>query len=369
MSTSRRIFSFLVSSRKRRIAFGVLLFLLVVIVIGGIILHTQSFKSYLLEKANSYVQKQYNFSLSTERFDYSLLRLSVVLDDVQITPITPEDSPLQLFTAKRLFVNLPLSIIFSSKLHVQQLKIYHPRIMVTQHGKNKADSPQLPQKGATKKGEPIVLQIDEFDLTDGILSYNDRQYSIHGSILGIESQIRYSDMQQNHEGVISSHQGKIGFAGSILPISSLSLEFRFNSREINLDKFSINSVSSSFAASGWLRNYQEVPRYNLQLNGSLQLGEFQPLFDSRNRYEGPVFLTASVEGEGGNFNIAGNLTGQDITIHNIQVATLDATIRGTEKGLSISRFDTDIAEGKVAGELYHIFSYKAVFGFHRLAFY
>ncbi len=70
----KRILNILVSSRKRRIALGILLFLLVVIVIGGIILHTERFKSYLLEKANSYVQKQYNLSLNAKRFDYSFLK-------------------------------------------------------------------------------------------------------------------------------------------------------------------------------------------------------------------------------------------------------------------------------------------------------
>ncbi|MDH5714952.1 MAG: AsmA family protein, partial [Candidatus Aminicenantes bacterium] len=179
---SKGILSFVVSSRKRRIALGILLFVLVVIVIGSIILHTERFKSYLLEKANSYVQKQYSISLSAGRFDYSLLKLSVALDDVQIKPITPEASPLQLFEAQRLFVNLPLSMVLFRKLYVQQLRISHPQIVVTQQAKNKADSPQLPQKGAAKKGKPTWLRIDEFDLTDGILDYNDRQYSLQGSI-------------------------------------------------------------------------------------------------------------------------------------------------------------------------------------------
>ena len=347
----KRVLGTLVSSRKRRIVLGILLFLLVLIATGSIILHTKYFKSYLLEKASNYLQKQYKISFSAESLNYSLLRLSVVLDGVEIKPLASEDSSLQLFSAKRLLVNIPLSAIFSSKLHLQQLSIYQPQIVVTQHGKTKSDSNQLKQKTTAKAGKSTWLQIDEFDLTNGILNYQNRPYSIQGDLLNIEAQIRYSDKQQEHWGAISSQVGEIGFARLNLPINSLLVEFRFDSQQINLDKFSINTASSTLRAAGWLRNYQAVPSYNLQLKGSLQLKEFQPLFGSQNRYEGPVGFTASIQGKGGEFNLEGSLTGQDVTFHNIQVARLEATIQGTEKGLSVSPWEADIADGSLAGKL------------------
>lgn len=349
----RRILSFLVNSRKKRIMLGILIFLGAIIVLSSTIIHSHYFKRYLLAKANGYLETRYKLSLSTEDIHYSVLRLSAILDDVEVRPIVPESSVLQLFRAKQIIVNFPLTVIFSSKLHLQRLKIHQPHIIITQH---KEDKKNINQAKDTNRGKYLLFQIDEFELDGGALNYNNKQYSLQGSLLNIFAQIQYSKNERANLGGIDAQNGEIIFSQSNLLLRDISAKFKFDSKEIYLEKFSMSSDSSTLEASGWMRDYQNTPQYNFELKGSLNLEEFHSFFDSMNGYKGNVLLEATAQKQGGQFNVAGRLKGHDLTFYNLPVAKIDASFTGTDKALSISSFDIDIAQGNLVGNLNIIFT-------------
>jgi uncharacterized protein involved in outer membrane biogenesis len=120
----------LFNTRKKRILLAIFIFLLILIVSGIVILHSRAFKSYLIQRVDRYLQSRYNLSLSIESLYYSLPRLAATLEGVQVKALPEAELPLELFSAQRVEVNLSFVTIFSRKVHIQQLEISRPQIVI-----------------------------------------------------------------------------------------------------------------------------------------------------------------------------------------------------------------------------------------------
>ena len=110
--------------RKKRMLIGLIAFLSMIIFGGLVFLHTKAFESFLLGKASRYLESQYNLTLSVESFDLNPLRLSVVLNGLDIQSIPDKEAPIQHFSTRKLVLNIGASTLLGRKIHVQQLVDY-----------------------------------------------------------------------------------------------------------------------------------------------------------------------------------------------------------------------------------------------------
>jgi outer membrane protein assembly complex protein YaeT len=347
----RRLLKNLLNTRKKRILFGICLFLLIIIVAGIIILHSNAFKSYLIKRVDQYLQSHHNLTISTESFDYSLARLAVTLEKLRVKSIPEEASPLKLFSAQRVHVNLSFATLFLKKVHIQQLHITEPRLELSQIRQQPVSSTPLKQSKNPTRKKPIVLRIDDFVLDNGSVVFNNQQYDLQASLSKIIANIQYLEKEQIHKGLIQSQDGEITLSQSNLILKKLLLEFNFDSDSIQVAQFLIDSDLLAVEASGWMEDYQDIPRYLLEIRSSLQLDQIQPLIGLDNQYSGNLAFEGAVQGEGGHAKFSGKIRGQDAVLNDIPIKRLEVDLEGDKTALSMTDLSLDTAEGNLKGIL------------------
>lgn len=352
----RKLFKKLLNTRKKRILLGICLFLLTVIVTCIIILQSQAFKSNLIKRVDRYLQAHYNLSLSTESVDYSLSQLAFTIDKVQVKAISEKDSPLKLFSARRLYIDLSFTSLFSGKIHLQQLHISQPRIVFSQVKQQPVSSSSVkPAKDAPGK-KTLAIRIDDFQLDNGSIVFNSRLYALQASLSNIIANAQYLEKEQTHKGFIKSQNGEIRFSQSNLNLKNLLLEFNFDSDSIQIDRLSIDSNLLALEASGWIRDYQHIPRYLFEVRSSFRLDQVQPLLGLDNRYAGNLTMTGSVQGEGERLSFTSKINGQDVILYDIPVAKFEAAFESDKTAFSVKNLNLNIADGHLGGTLNIAFS-------------
>jgi len=319
--------------------------LVIFIAILNFFLDSSYFKKYVLERANNYLTNEYNLFVSTDDISFNLLRLSIAIDGLQIEPSTSEVSFLELFKADCIVINVPLTTLFSNKLHLQELKINNPQVVIHQYDSDKKI------KKISGNQKPLLFQIDEFNITNGELIYKDNKYNEMGFLSDISARIHYSSKNHKHIGKIKVSNGKINFLQLSKVIDGLHIDFAFDDEEITIENFALNSQSTNVNISGQLKNYVNKPQYKFQLAGSLLLEEFKPLFSPDYEYKGNVLLKTIVEGEGSEYDFTGEFKGEDIIVHNLLIDNLYGAFKGNEDALFIDRFETKLAGGNINGTL------------------
>jgi outer membrane protein assembly complex protein YaeT len=339
------ILRFLVKTRKRMILFLSFLLLVAAVVIVSFIVNSSQFKRYVLARANAYLTNEYNLSISADDIQFNLLRLSIVINGVQVEPSVSGASFLELGKADRIVVNFPLTTIFSKKLHIQKLIINKPQVVISQLDANEK------RNRATISQQPELFQIDELNITDGELTYKNNKYNAVGFLYNISARIHYSSKSHKHIGKVKTSNGKIIFSQLSKIIDGLHIDFAFDDEEITVENLALDSQSTNVKISGQLKNYMNRPHYSFQLSSSLLLEEYKPLFSPGYEYKGKVLVKTKAEGEGSKYDVTGELKGEGITVHDVLIDSFKAAFKGDQKALLIKRFETKLADGDVNGRL------------------
>jgi len=345
------LLKFLVGSRKKRILFVIVTLVLVVILTGIIIIQSQPFESYLLRRADRYLQSRYNLSLEAESIDLSLMRLAVSLDLVRLEPVSKEASPLQSFSAKRLFLNISFRTLFSSlfspKVHIQQLQVSEPHIVINP---SRQQPSSLPLKTASGK-KPVEIRIDDFQLDKGIFNYNNRAYPFQAAISKITANIQYMENEKTHSGYILSQQSQLESSPYKIGLNNLLVEFQFDNDSIDISQLSIESELLNLKASAWIQDYQTIPQYSLKMQSVLQLDQVPTLINLDQDFSGNLEVSGSIEGGLEKLNYKGRISGEKTTFYDIPFERFEAVLNGNKNALSISDLNLSLAEGHLRASM------------------
>lgn len=341
----------LLNTPKKRILLAIFLFLLTLILSATIILQSHAFKSYLIKRADRYLHSHYGLSVSAESINYSLPRLAVTLEKVQVKASPAAKFPLKLFSAQRVHINLSYAILFTRKIHIQQLKISQPQIVLNPIMSKSASSSHSEEARNTGRKKPFMFRIDDFSLDNGSIVFKNKSYPIQVSLLDIIAHIQYFEKERIHKGFVQSQKGEIQLSKTSLNLKELLLEFNFDSKSIHIDKFLVDSELLSVEASGWIKDYQISPRYLLEIRSSFHLEPLQPLLGLDNRSAGTLITSGAIQGEGGEASITGKITGQDALFLDIPLKYFEAIFEGNRKGIAVSNLNLNIAQGTVHGTL------------------
>ena len=339
-----KFLKFLFGTRKKKV-FSCILFLFIFIAALLItILHSPPFKQYLIKKADNFLQEKYQLSLNVDHIQYSLSRLSLSLDDIQVETTAPGTSLMQHFSAKRLHINLSLFSLLFKKIHIQDFELLQPHLVINQASTKKQATKTVPKKA-------LRLRIDKLDLDGGIVEYNNKQYAVQGSLTNITTQVQYLKKEQKHRGEIIVENGKIIYQDSQFPLEQLKAEFRFDDERIDLDGFDLKSDSLAFFIRGWVQSYQTTPRFKFQMETSLQARDFLLLLDPKTEYAGQLQMKASIQGDREEYVYNGSLDGQNLTWGDLGMAKFQADFQGSESALSVSHFSSNVLAGELNGKL------------------
>jgi len=332
---------------KKRILTGLVAFLSVIIIGGLIFLHTKTFESFLLEKATRYLETQYNLSLAVESHDVSPLRLSVVLNNIEILPVPNKDGIIQHFTARKFRLNLAFSTLISRKIHIQEVQIIAPRLTLN------LNQPQIKTDKLvnTPSKKPISLRIDTFLMKDGLISARNREYLLSTTMAGIEINGNYQRNKNFHSGYIRSEKGEFQFKESRFLLHDLHTEFEFDDESLKINRFTLKTDPLLLSASGIITNYLQIPRFDFDINGSLQLDRFKDLIPVDRGLAGIVSFSISLEGTEEDVNLRGNLDGSDAIVADIPISTIKASFQTDTKSITVDNLELASENGTFKGKI------------------
>ncbi|MBN1221975.1 MAG: hypothetical protein JXB23_01910, partial [Candidatus Aminicenantes bacterium] len=335
------------SKRKKQVWIGLLCSLTAIIIAGIVYLHSQSFKSFIIKKANAYLGSQYNLALSVQSLDFSIFRLSIVMDNIEVRPASSDKTALfKLFIAKKLSLNTTLPTLLGRKIHVQDLRLISPHLEIEANQAKESSS-----KTPTHPKKALFLRIDKFLLDNGSVVFSDEIRSISAGISNLRISIDYLEKDKLHTGLISAEAGEIRFGEKSLTLEELNGSFTFDSEHLALHEFAIRLDPLLLYATGKISHLQQSPEYKIDLHGSVQLGRLAETLRLNKEFKGQLSFTSSVEGVGEDLIIAGNITSRNAQVAGVSVSGFEADFDTDMRDLTIDALKITTQKGNLQGKL------------------
>ncbi|MCG2815167.1 MAG: AsmA family protein, partial [Candidatus Aminicenantes bacterium] len=160
------------AQRLRRVLFITMSALLLLVLGAHIILHSSGFRSFVLKRANQYLQNSYGLTLEVESLRYNLWRLRLSARGIRIQSNGESEIPLEDVSIDSLEISITPSILFGGTPHVRRLFISNPRITAGLPAGSSGADPPLPDSPGPA---PLSFRIDDLRMDGGRLTLKGRE--------------------------------------------------------------------------------------------------------------------------------------------------------------------------------------------------
>ncbi len=333
--------------RRKRVLYGLLIFLTIALVGGVISLQTTKFKSYVFSRIDRLLRTNANLSISAGSFDLNVFRLSASFEELKIIPLAPEDSILQSFDAQKLSVNLSLMTLLGKKVHIQKFHITEPKVRLSA----KKRMPSSTKKVKPPRNKPFSLRIDDFQLDKGKIDYQDREYPITAFIDDISINIHFEEKNEFHQGMLTARSGEFKVFESQFSLDKFLTELTFDDNSIQITRFLFETEPFAVSASGHIQDYQENPQYLLAIQGTLQMDFLKKISQIGHEFGGILSVTTSLKGTGSDLTYDGHVQGQDVLVADIHLKKLEGDFQGDQTRIALRNFKIEDSDGNLKGNL------------------
>ena len=332
---------------RKHVFFGLLIFLTIAIVGGIVTLHTTKFKLYVFSRIDNLLQTNANLSISAGSFNFNVFRLTASFEDLKIIPLAPEDSILQSCSARKLTVNLSSATLFGKRIHIQKFHVTEPEVQLSM--KKKIPSSTNEFKPPRKK--PFSLRIDDFQLDDGKIDYQDREYPITALIDDISINIHFQEDNKFHKGILTARSGEFKVFESLFSLEKFLTELTFDDDSIQITRFLCETAPFVVSASGHIQDYQVNPQYLFAIQGTLQMDFLNKVSKNGHDFGGILSVTTSINGTGSDLTLDGHVRGKDILVADIPLKKLEGDFQGDQTRIALRNFEIEDSDGNLTGEL------------------
>jgi outer membrane protein assembly complex protein YaeT len=335
------------SKWKKRVILGILIFLTITIFGGFLAVHTPKFRTYMLSKIDQRLKRDFNLSLSAKSLDLNLFRLSVSFEDLKIISLAPENSILQNFDAQNLMVNLSAVTLLGKKVHIQKFHVKDPEVRLSMTKR----VPTSTTKVRPASNKPLSFLIDDFQLDNGKIDYQDRDYPITAFIDDIAIDIHFQEDNASHQGILTAQAGEFKIFESQFSLDKFLAELTFDDNSIQITRFLCETEPFVLDASGHIQDYQENPQYLFTIQGTLQMDFLNRISEIGQNFEGILSVTTSINGTGSDLTLDGHVKGQDILVADIPLKKLEGDFKSDRTRIAFRNLEIEDSDGALNGEL------------------
>ncbi|MGB2908464.1 MAG: translocation/assembly module TamB domain-containing protein [Candidatus Aminicenantaceae bacterium] len=330
--------------RARHIIF-ILFFLFLCAVL--LFIHSGVFASYVLEIMDHRLRADYGLTLESRAFKLAPLRLRLDFQGLMIRPLPAAELPLRQFTAERLILDVSPAILFNKKIHVQKLIVAGPKLLLEEEGNAEVRSrPAVPSMS-----RPVELRIDELEIRDGVLEYNQGTTPLELSLARVGIDIRYRKETQDHTGRFCSGAGFLQFRDQRVSLQKLELEFTFDEKAVDVSRALFASDLFSLEASGSVQDYQAIPRVQFAVRSSIHLGVVGNFLQPQRDFAGTVDLQGTLQGTAESLTGAGTLSGEGLRLAGLELESFGVKVDTDGHSATLSELKVLTLGGELRGRL------------------
>ncbi|MBU1185887.1 MAG: translocation/assembly module TamB domain-containing protein, partial [Acidobacteria bacterium] len=321
---------------------------LLLLVLGAhIILHSSGFRSFVLKRANQYLQNSYGLTLEVESLRYNLWRLRLSARGIRIQSNGENEIPLEDVSIDSLEISITPSILFGGTPHVRRLFISNPRITAgLPAGVSGADAPPPDSPGPA----PLSFRIDDLRMDGGRLTLKGREAAFGFDLTKIALSVSHPGPGFRHRIFLESGEGEISAADFSSQVQGLSCLLFFDMRSADIERLLLKTDVATLEVKGRVEDLFFSPHFDLNVDGAVHLAELSDFLDPKKSSEGDVRIKGTIESREDLPGFRGQISGDHLKIRGVPLDKIDALFSVDSASAELEKLELLFAGGRLTVE-------------------
>lgn len=283
--------------RRRWLKGGIILAVLLFFLAAALIyLQSGHFSALLLSHLNQRLNLQFGLTIKADFLRLNPWQFKIKAKNIRVFALStfPKSgyqeylisSAKPLFSTKELDINFSLWPLLRRRIHLQKVKIIEPtlawrRLDFLGERRNKPESIKIKEK-ISRKFKPWSFRIDHLLIEAGRFSLSEsfsRTAWLQSIFLdNIEVGLKFDEKKMEHDGWITTGQGRVELAGqSRFIVASTLFLFRFDEKEVILTEAIVESEALNLKAEARVKLKPQISLFQAIIEGEMQ-AEKMPFF-------------------------------------------------------------------------------------------
>lgn len=291
-------------------------------------------KRRILAAADRRLRAELGLTVTADASSFSLTRLAVSLRDIRVAPVEAGASPIRVFTASEIFVDLAWSTLLTGDLRVQEIRVVGPFLdLAPSVGREPRPAPEpTTEHEPSSTAKPFSFEVRKFVLIEGAVTVGGHGGSLVLSLGDILIDLRRAAQGPGHVGSLRSSGGRLSFAGRSLEIRALQADLVIDERRIEIERALLATPLSRIEIKGRVGDYRRDPVFDLALSAGLSLEEAAGLFPSLPPTRGSLAVDATLRGTADDAIAAARLRTDSLLIEGYPEAALRLSVESDLRG-------------------------------------
>ena len=275
------------------VAAGLGALILLLVAAGYVLLHTSSFRAFVVRKAEAKAsqalgsQVQFrDFSLSWAAGGPGLNLYNVVVYGAPPYPTPP------LVQISRLHVQVTISSILHFTWYVDDVGIEHPvvHIFADSQGRTNLPHSSSSKSGSQSKVNIFSLGIRHLWLDQGEVYYNNQKGNLAANLLELRVKVGFQPSQEQYSGTLSYREGKLQWNHANPIPHNLDVTFSATPSQFRVENAVLNSDGSRLSLQATASDYSQ-PRVHLSYTAEIDTKEFRRALNDKSLPAGIIHLS------------------------------------------------------------------------------
>jgi translocation and assembly module TamB len=275
------------------IALGLLALILLLVIVGAILLHNQSFKAYLLNKAQQQASEALGAPVHLQSYDLHLSHLSLDMYGVVVDSAPPfQQTPL--LQVDHIALGLKITSLLHRTYYLDDIAIDHPVVHVIVDKQGRDNLPQTKKSNTQSQTNIFDLGIRHFNLSKGEVYYNDEKMPLAADLNNVSFQSAFDSTARKYSGELAYTDGNITY-GTFNPLKhDLDAKFAATPTTLTLDPASVTSGATKIKMSATLVDYGN-PQISAKYDASVDGAELRRIMKNPQVPEGTVQVVGTAQ--------------------------------------------------------------------------
>ncbi|MCU1239781.1 MAG: hypothetical protein JWO71_507 [Candidatus Acidoferrum typicum] len=341
----------------RVVLIGVPAFLLMVVVIAVLIVHTHTFTRFLLARIVQKAEQSTGAHIAIQKLDVHWFPFTADVYGVVVHGQEKRDEP-PLLQAEHLGVSLGIRALLKKEVDLYAVKVDRPIVNLRVDTRGNTNLPKAPPSQSSGN---FSVTVRHASLRDGTLIYNDEQIPLAAELDDFRAMVEFDSAADKYRGSLAYGHGRI-VTKTINPVEhNARVEFAANRDGAVLDPIVVSSGKTRLAAHLKVTNFAN-PAIDGRYDGFIVTREIAEILKNPSLPRGDITLSGTVHYQSvpkesflKAVHVAGRFDSRVLTVRESQVSTSLESIHGIYRlqdgNLRVEKLDADVLTGHLSARM------------------
>ncbi len=239
----------------RRIAIGLAILVVVVVIAGYFVLRSARFHRYVIAQVEQKLQQATGGRAEIASYSFDLRPLVITVNHLVVHGTEPPGA-LPLFQTDRIVLGLKLVSLLHGKVDLADIEVDHPvaNLMVDRNSQTNVPHPQTTSNSSTNIWD---LGIRHLLISNGEIYYSSKATPLNADLHDLMTRAQYDNQQQRFVGELSYRRGHLQFGGYNPIAHDLDSHFTVSPTSATFEPLVLRVASSELTIRAGIQNYSQ----------------------------------------------------------------------------------------------------------------